>query len=217
MIHAKVVRLHMVLCLIVACVGCGRGQLPTAVVEGRVLYEGKPLAFGSVMFQPVAGGPIARGIIQADGSFRLTTYKPNDGAILGEHLVRISCFENQRPAESTAPSADVDALKTHIEPRPTVFRTIELKAFDAPLADELPYQQFLLGRAPMLVLRADLPQEMRNKYLARLHERVAGVPSRLSASDDNKEVHAIVDVGVDVEVLQVADDDQVLRQMQGEV
>ena len=112
-------------------------------------------------------------------------------------------------------SADIDALKTHIEQRPTMFRTVDLKAFDAPLQDELPYQQFLLAQDPMLVLRADLSQDHRNKYLARLHQKIAGIPSRLSAGDENKEVRAVIEAGMDLDVLLVADDDKVLAQIQG--
>ena len=85
----------LLLCAVTA--GCSGGRLPMAAVQGKVTYHGKPLEFGSVIFQPQAG-PTASGPIQADGSFRLSTYGRDDGAVLGKHQVLITCYDNQRPA-----------------------------------------------------------------------------------------------------------------------
>jgi hypothetical protein len=75
--------------------GCHHG--PTmAQVTGKVLYNHKPLTFGVVMFQPSGGQP-ARADIQPDGTFILSTYRLNDGAVVGKHKVRITCFESQKP------------------------------------------------------------------------------------------------------------------------
>ncbi|HEX4412922.1 MAG TPA: hypothetical protein VH107_04785 [Lacipirellulaceae bacterium] len=81
--------------------GCHRG--PAMVpVSGKVLYNGKPLEFGTVTFQPPHGQP-ARGDIQPDGTFTLSTYRLNDGAVLGKHKVRVACYESQRPGTVKAP------------------------------------------------------------------------------------------------------------------
>ena len=84
--------------------GCGDDRLPTTAVGGKVLYQGEPLQFGSVMFRPDAG-PLARGAIRSDGTFRLSTYGNNDGAVIGKHRVRITCFESKRP-ETTPPDSN---------------------------------------------------------------------------------------------------------------
>jgi hypothetical protein len=73
-----------------------------ATVTGKVLYNGRPLEFGSVMFQPSSGQP-AQGQIQSDGTFTLSTYKFNDGAVVGTHKVRIACYESQKPGAPKAP------------------------------------------------------------------------------------------------------------------
>jgi hypothetical protein len=74
--------------------GCDSG--PKVVpVSGKVLYHGKPLQFGTVMFQPPTGQP-AIGEIRPDGTFSLSTFRPNDGAVVGKHKVRIACYESQR-------------------------------------------------------------------------------------------------------------------------
>ena len=68
-----------------------------APVRGKVLFNGQPLKFGSVMFQPEFGQP-ARSIIRSDGSFELWTEIEGDGARIGKNEVRVTCFEGQRPA-----------------------------------------------------------------------------------------------------------------------
>ena len=93
--------LGSVLCLLLG--GCGGGhELDTAVVQGTVLYQGKPLPYGTISFQPQAGPP-AMGKIQADGSFTLSTYGNGDGAIVGPHKVLITATATDA---GTAPAAD---------------------------------------------------------------------------------------------------------------
>ena len=73
--------------------GCQRG--PKIVpVRGTVTYQGKPLRTGSVIFQPAMGQP-ASGIIQSDGTFVLSTRKEGDGATVGPHKVKITCYESR--------------------------------------------------------------------------------------------------------------------------
>lgn len=69
--------------------GCGK-RVAMAPVEGRVTLDGKPLQFGAVMVQPKAG-PAAQAKINPDGTFRLATFKPDDGAIVGPATVRVIC------------------------------------------------------------------------------------------------------------------------------
>jgi hypothetical protein len=89
-----------------ASVGCERG--PKIVpVEGSVRFEGAPLRFGSVSFQPARGQP-AIGHIQPDGTFRMTTFKLNDGATVGPNKVRITAYQSQDPANT--PTAGEQSL-----------------------------------------------------------------------------------------------------------
>jgi hypothetical protein len=70
--------------------GCGRGhELDTAEVQGIVTFDGKPLEEGFVTFVPTRGRG-AMGVIQADGSYTLTTYRDGDGALIGPHTVTVS-------------------------------------------------------------------------------------------------------------------------------
>jgi hypothetical protein len=74
------------LCAVIA--GCGPGRLETTPISGRVTYRGKPVPNGRIVFQPEEGRP-AMAALDADGRYRLTTFKPGDGALLGKHRVTI--------------------------------------------------------------------------------------------------------------------------------
>jgi hypothetical protein len=76
--------------------GCGSSShdLETAPVMGKVTYNGKPLAKGTVVFVPEHGRG-ATGVIQADGTFKLTTYADGDGAIIGTNKVGISAWQSE--------------------------------------------------------------------------------------------------------------------------
>jgi hypothetical protein len=65
-------------------------------VTGRVFLGDEPLTFGTVTFQPASGQP-ALGQIEPDGRFELTTFSPSDGAMLGRHRIRVSCYASQDP------------------------------------------------------------------------------------------------------------------------
>jgi hypothetical protein len=78
-----------------ALIGCGRSPYELAPVHGTIKLNEKTLPQGAVMFAPVAKGENANpgkpavGVIQADGTYKLTTFEENDGAIVGEHWVTI--------------------------------------------------------------------------------------------------------------------------------
>jgi outer membrane usher protein FimD/PapC len=66
--------------------GCGTSNL--SKVEGIVTLDGKPLSGATVSFIPVKKeGKPAFGQTDKDGSFRLTTFRTNDGAQPGEYQV----------------------------------------------------------------------------------------------------------------------------------
>lgn len=80
-------------------IGCG-DPVEMAPIAGTVNYKGVPLKFGTVMFQPIAGGQPAHGVIQPDGSFVLSTYNIGAGTRIGTNRVSVRCYENQDPAKS---------------------------------------------------------------------------------------------------------------------
>jgi hypothetical protein len=95
-----------------SAVGCGGGKSdkpPLGRVSGTVTYKGQPLPEGSVTFTPVEGkgddsGQLASGQIESDGSYSLTTFNTDDGAVLGQHAVTVqsrdgSQFKPPQPGE----------------------------------------------------------------------------------------------------------------------
>ena len=90
----------VLLLALAAVVGCGRGP-QRAHVEGKVLYEGEPLQFGTVMFQPPSGQP-SQARIRSDGTFTMETFGHGPGAIVGRRRVRITSYESDAPGAEAA-------------------------------------------------------------------------------------------------------------------
>lgn len=96
MLRTRMTRFHGLLAFaLLAAGGCGP-RVAMTPVEGRVTLDGKPLEFGAVMVQPKAG-PAAQAKINPDGTFRLGTFKPDDGAIVGPATVRVICRKEITP------------------------------------------------------------------------------------------------------------------------
>jgi len=99
--HRRVAMALMAVAIILLAMpsgGCKRN--PRVVpVSGKVLYNGQPLPYGSIMFQPDKGQQ-AVADITADGTFTLSSYGPNDGAVPGKHSVSVSCYEGHRPGKA---------------------------------------------------------------------------------------------------------------------
>ncbi len=81
--------------------GCGKKR-DLAAVTGKVTYNGEPLEFGTVIFEPEAG-QFATGAIQPDGTFQMKTRGEGHGVPVGKCKVRFVCFAKEDP--STKPAA----------------------------------------------------------------------------------------------------------------
>lgn len=77
---------------IVSLLGCSSDGPEMAHVSGTVKYRGEPVTQGQVVFYPSGGRP-ASGIIEPDGTYRLTTFDSGDGALVGTHRVTITAYE----------------------------------------------------------------------------------------------------------------------------
>ena len=85
-------RTCLALLALASLIGCSGGQ-PTYHASGRVTFsDGQPLEGGVVEFRSLDSQPSvsARGFIQADGTFQLTTFLTDDGAVEGKHQVLVS-------------------------------------------------------------------------------------------------------------------------------
>jgi hypothetical protein len=118
---------------VLVALGCGGGST-SYPVHGTVYLDGQPakeLAGGTVMFNSSELRKSAYGQIQADGTYRLSNVKKDDGAIPGKYQVTVS------PPE-TGPSGERG--KGHPAPKPTSFQepknlevAVERKNNDIPI------------------------------------------------------------------------------------
>ena len=81
-------------CLSFFLVGCGDGRPSRVPVSGRVTIDGKPLTAGYIQVCP-ANQRAATGAIGPDGRFKLTTFDPNDGCVVGKHPVAVGGREDK--------------------------------------------------------------------------------------------------------------------------
>jgi hypothetical protein len=83
--------------------GCSDAPYELAPVHGSVTVNGTPLNQGKVLFTPIAKGEspragyVAVGIIDSKGTYRLTTYAPDDGAVVGDHWAVVVNVEEDVP------------------------------------------------------------------------------------------------------------------------
>ena len=70
--------------------GCDKSGQQIAPVHGRVTLDGKPLALADVAFQPDGAQRVSMGRTDPDGHYELNYKRGQQGAIIGQHSVRIS-------------------------------------------------------------------------------------------------------------------------------
>ena len=70
--------------------GCGsESERPaTFSVQGKVSYKGQPVTKGTVTFESDSG-QTATGEIQPDGTYQLSSFAKDDGALPGHHKVMV--------------------------------------------------------------------------------------------------------------------------------
>lgn len=101
-------------------VGCSEKGDQLVPISGRVYYQDKPLEFGSVMLQPMIGQP-ATALIQPDGTFELETPNEGKGVRQGLNKIRITCYESQRPNNSSNRGGELALGKSLIPVRYTSY------------------------------------------------------------------------------------------------
>ena len=103
-------RVSIVVVGIVACMacfsGCSKSSEPTCPVHGVVTLNGKRPKGGVVIFESTVPGSSgrrfsARGVIDPNGQYRLSTFHKDDGAVLGKHRAAILPEEDLNPSSSS--------------------------------------------------------------------------------------------------------------------
>jgi hypothetical protein len=89
--------------------GCSGESLPKTIrVGGRVTLKGRPLQDGTVTFSPVhvPTGGLSRpaiGALASEGTYRLSSFRKDDGVVPGEYAVTIESYRITRPTGPPGP------------------------------------------------------------------------------------------------------------------
>ncbi len=108
----------------IGCDGCGGGGTPRpkcAPVSGTVTYKNEPVAGATVTFWTANAPRAAIGQTDAKGNFQLTTFDPNDGAIVGTHSVTVTKPPESAPANATEMATAKPAAAPTKPPLPTKY------------------------------------------------------------------------------------------------
>jgi hypothetical protein len=80
--------------------GCGKTQIDrvaVAPVSGSVSFDGKPATGALIVLHPkgksASAAPKARAQVEADGTFRFSTYDSGDGVPPGEYVATITWYQ----------------------------------------------------------------------------------------------------------------------------
>lgn len=93
---AKNISLRLAAAVALICAGCGKPQgEPVYPVSGSVYFKGQPAAGVRVIFHPAVETPGKRVVRPSaetleDGSFKLTSREPGDGAAKGSYKVSLT-------------------------------------------------------------------------------------------------------------------------------
>ncbi len=119
-------RTHFLRCiglqvLFIMAAGCGDSG-GRVTLRGTVKLDGQPLANATVHFiAQDSGGKDALGTTDADGMFRLSTFKPGDGALPGKYkvVVRPPGPEEDTDVVATTPMGPMEAMKAMASRKPS--------------------------------------------------------------------------------------------------
>jgi len=109
----------MTVCLLAGCSGGATDTPELGQVSGTITMDGKPLSKANVTFEPQSGAP-SLGMTDEAGHYELAYNKDHQGAVPGQHKVRISKFgepgspndtEDQIPAKFNQNSKETAEVK----------------------------------------------------------------------------------------------------------
>ena len=139
--------------LLVIGQGCGARQKPVPT-EGVVTLDGKPVAGVIVTFNPVGEGKAASGTTEADGAFRLTTFRTHDGALPGDYKITITKSKAIDPEDVN--KSDPEQMKAFVMKAMKAASQRQAKPAKKTEGPELPREY---GDASRTTLRARVPHD----------------------------------------------------------
>jgi hypothetical protein len=115
--------------LIIATFGCG--NRPERTYPTRIKLQlpgGKPAIGARITLRSVDTGVSARGVADANGIARMTTFKPEDGAVPGRHMVAIGPPAIEGDSDVSRPSFSFAQRFSHFDSSKVEFEVSADKA-----------------------------------------------------------------------------------------
>jgi hypothetical protein len=113
------------LVVVAGSLGCN-GDNPVYPVQGKITFEGKPMVGGgSISFLPLGNQPgkTAGADVDENGTYKMTTYRPGDGSMVGEFRVVITQVVEKEP-EATPDGQKAPKAVSTVPPQdriPTIY------------------------------------------------------------------------------------------------
>jgi hypothetical protein len=141
-----------------AFTGCGKksapaikgAKLPVFPVKGKLMMDGKPMGFATIMFNPVTKFPQGaaqlqpRAIADENGDFTVSTYGSGDGAPAGDYKITISWKgeeamdtpdsgrgELEEKVPGAYQSARTSKIRVKVKEEPNTFETWDIAQLEA--------------------------------------------------------------------------------------
>ncbi len=114
-VRSSMAVLGMVCFALGGCGDSGPSYPPPVLVGGKVVLNGQPLAGGTIHFVPADPKKALSGssLVQSDGSFKVTTTKPDDGLVPGKYTL---FFDPPVAADGSKSAATVTIPEKYLSP-----------------------------------------------------------------------------------------------------
>ncbi|MEY4566843.1 MAG: hypothetical protein RLY14_1813 [Planctomycetota bacterium] len=104
--------------LLMSFLGCGERPPKLVSVEGKVLFEGKPVTAGSIIFHPAQNNAYTRdnpsSLLQLDGGFTMKTFPFGEGVSPGDYTITLSPEVAQRLSLIDCADQEKSPLKINV-------------------------------------------------------------------------------------------------------
>ncbi len=124
--------------LVLGCSGGDEGSTKhreTYPASGIVTLDGTPLSGVTILLRLKTDDISASAVTSKDGSFQLTTYEQNDGAVEGEYDIIVYKNDSRSPAGS-ADSNEVDTVSEPKIPIPVKYTIFEQSGLSTTITPE---------------------------------------------------------------------------------
>ena len=108
-----------------ALLGCGDAPDNLSGVSGTVKLDGQPLEGALVEFTPQGEGSPSYGKTDAQGKYELAFNRDHNGAVIGQHQVRISTYNAGSPDDDPPTQSSPEKVPAKYNVKSELTKTVE--------------------------------------------------------------------------------------------